>query len=163
MIITITFAPIQIITTQCQVRLSIAHGYCHKIFLQVPKTQSVSSNKMSQETQVAELELMQKENTIKAFREILDRRDTTIAELELRIETLQMDKYHLSLKVRKLALKNKRQHLMIGMLPFLFIATFLVLLIIILWLELVKGVCIDNTIWKNFLVWALFRIIDYFI
>ena len=132
--------------------------------LEIPKTQSVSLNKMSQKTQVTQLELMQKENTINAFRQILDQRDTTIAEQEQRIERLQYDKYHLTLKLRKLELKNKRQHfLMIGILPILFIATFLVLLIITLWLELAKGVCIGNAIWKDFLVWSLFRIIDYFI
>jgi len=132
--------------------------------LEIPKTQSVSLNKMSQKTQVTQLELMQKENTINAFRQILDQRDTTIAEQEQRIERLQNDKYNLTLKLRKLELKNKRQHfLMIGILPILFIATFLVLLIITLWLELAKGVCIGNAIWKDFLVWSLFRIIDYFI
>ena len=134
------------------------------MFLQVPKTQSVSSNKMSQKTQVTQLELSEKENTINALRQILDQRDTTIAEQQHQIERLQNDKYNLSLKVRRLELKMKRRHfLMIGMIPFLFIATFLVLLIITLWLELAKGVCIGNEIWKDFLVWALFRIIDYFI
>ena len=119
---------------------------------------------MSQKTQVTQLELSEKEDTINALRQILDQRDTSIAEQQHQIERLQIDKYNLSLKVRRLELKMKRQHfLMIGMIPFLFIATFLVLLIIFLWLELAKGVCIGNEIWKDFLVWALFRIIDYFI
>lgn len=132
--------------------------------LKIPKTQSLSLNKMSQNTQATELELLKQETTIIALREILDQRDTKIAEQDQRIEQLQWDNHRLSLKVRSLKSKNKRQnYCMIGILPFLFIMAFVLVLMITLWLELEKGICIGNELWKDFLVWALFRIIDYFI
>ena len=36
---------------------------------------------------------------------------------------------------------------MIGILPFLFIMTFVLILMITLWLELEKGICIGNELW----------------
>ena len=107
---------------------------------------------MSQDTQDTEegFELFKKEQAIIALRETLDRRDTTICKKEEEIRTLVKEKRGLLLKIKALteSLDSQYQWMyfwIIGIFPFLFV----LLLIIMLWLELVKGICIGNALGLN--------------